>query len=203
MNNSVTKVNIEQVRELVLKLKSVAATVDSKIRDCVNNGGAVASDNYVGGIVGSVENTTIRSCANRGSVQGNGYIGGIVGYVNETTGTYTELATTGVLIRGTGSYFGGIFGSINNQSKITLTQSYVGGFIQGRTGAASYANLCGHDFKQQVMVDGETDYYSLSTAWMVSSIYREFVRLIVSLCVSMDDVASDLNGFLSQLKHIE
>ena len=51
--------------------------------------------------------------------------------------------------------------------------------------------------------DGEADYYSLSTAWMVSSIYREFYRLNVSLCVSMDDVASDLKGFLSQLKHIE
>ena len=50
--------------------------------------------------------------------------------------------------------------------------------------------------------DGEADYYSLSTAWMVSSIYREFYRLNVSLCVSMDDVASDLNDFLSQLKHI-
>ena len=51
--------------------------------------------------------------------------------------------------------------------------------------------------------DGEADYYSLSTAWMVSSIYRKFYRLNVSLCVSMDDVTSDLNGFLSQLKHIE
>lgn len=51
--------------------------------------------------------------------------------------------------------------------------------------------------------DGEVDYYSLSTAWMISSIYREFYRLNVSLYVSMDDVDADLNGFLSQLKHIE
>ena len=49
--------------------------------------------------------------------------------------------------------------------------------------------------------DGEADYYSLSTAWMVSSIYREFCWLNLSLCVSMDDVDSDLNGFLSQIKH--
>lgn len=52
-------------------------------------------------------------------------------------------------------------------------------------------------------IDGEADYYSLSTAWLVSSIYREFYKLTVSLCVSIDDVDADLNSFLTQLKHIE
>lgn len=53
-----------------------------------------------------------------------------------------------------------------------------------------------------VSTDGEADYYSLSTAWMVSSISRKFCKLTVSLFVSIDDVDTDLRGFLSQLiKH--
>ena len=48
--------------------------------------------------------------------------------------------------------------------------------------------------------DGEADYYSLSTAWMVSSIFRRFSKLNVTLSKSMDEVDVDLNGFLSHLK---
>ena len=50
-------------------------------------------------------------------------------------------------------------------------------------------------------VDGEADYYSLSTTWMISSIFRKFCRLSVTLCVSIDDVDTDLMEILSELKH--
>lgn len=52
-------------------------------------------------------------------------------------------------------------------------------------------------------IDGEVNYYSLSTAWMISSIFRKFCKLNVTFYVSIDDVDTDLNGFLSQLKYIK
>ena len=50
-------------------------------------------------------------------------------------------------------------------------------------------------------IDGEADYYSLSTAWMISSIFRKFIKLNVELYTNTDDVDADLNHFLSQLKY--
>ena len=47
--------------------------------------------------------------------------------------------------------------------------------------------------------DGETDYYILSTAWMISSIFRSIFKLKVELYENTDDVDTDLNDFLSQL----
>lgn len=47
--------------------------------------------------------------------------------------------------------------------------------------------------------DGEADYYTLETSWMISSIRRRFHKLNISLYASIDDVNTDLNGFLSQL----
>ena len=48
-------------------------------------------------------------------------------------------------------------------------------------------------------IDGEADYYPLSTAWMVSSIFRKFFKLNAELYVNTDDADADLNDFLSQL----
>ena len=50
-------------------------------------------------------------------------------------------------------------------------------------------------------VDGEADYYSLSTAWMISSIFRKFFKLDVELYENTDDADVDLNDFLTQLKN--
>lgn len=49
--------------------------------------------------------------------------------------------------------------------------------------------------------DGEADYYTLSTAWMVSSIFRKCFNLRVTLYENIDDIDVDLKNFLSQLKH--
>lgn len=48
-------------------------------------------------------------------------------------------------------------------------------------------------------IDGEADYYPLSTAWMVSSIFGKFFKLNVELYANTDDADADLNDFLSQL----
>lgn len=48
--------------------------------------------------------------------------------------------------------------------------------------------------------DGEVDYYTLSAAWGVSSICRNFFKLTVSLWDDIDDdLDDDLNDFLSRL----
>ena len=49
-------------------------------------------------------------------------------------------------------------------------------------------------------IDGEADYYPLSTAWMVSSIVRKFFKLKVELYANTD---ADLSDFASQLKYKE
>ena len=50
-------------------------------------------------------------------------------------------------------------------------------------------------------IDGEADYYPLSTAWMISSIFRKFFKLTAELYANTDDADADLNDFLSQLKY--
>lgn len=48
-------------------------------------------------------------------------------------------------------------------------------------------------------IDGEADYYPLSAAWMISSIFRKFFKLNVELYANIDDADTDLNDFLTQL----
>lgn len=49
-------------------------------------------------------------------------------------------------------------------------------------------------------IDGEADFYPLSTAWIISSIFRKFFKLNVELYANTDDADADLKDFLSQLK---
>ena len=47
--------------------------------------------------------------------------------------------------------------------------------------------------------DGEAGYYSLSAAWMISSISRRNFRLCAELYTDTDDADADLNAFLPQV----
>ena len=49
-------------------------------------------------------------------------------------------------------------------------------------------------------VDGEADYYSLSSSWIITSIFRSFFKLNVELYEKADGVNSDLKNFWLQLK---
>lgn len=51
-------------------------------------------------------------------------------------------------------------------------------------------------------IDAEADYYPLSTAWMVSSIFRKYLKLNVELYTNTDDADADLKYFLSQLNNL-
>lgn len=48
--------------------------------------------------------------------------------------------------------------------------------------------------------DGEADYYPLSAQWMISSVFRSFFKLHVTLYEDTDDPETDLNWFLAQLR---
>ena len=49
-------------------------------------------------------------------------------------------------------------------------------------------------------IDGDADYYTLSSSWMISSIFRKFYKLNVELYTYTNDAEDDLNDFLSQVK---
>ena len=51
-------------------------------------------------------------------------------------------------------------------------------------------------------IDGEADYYPLSTAWMISSIFRKFFKLNAELYANTDAADADLNDLLSQLQYL-
>lgn len=50
-------------------------------------------------------------------------------------------------------------------------------------------------------IDGEADYYSLSAAWMVSSIERDFLKAKVSLYSGTDDPENDMKELLQLLSN--
>lgn len=106
-----------------------AGATTKMIKNCWFNGEATSTMQYVGGIVGRIQNgvKTIQDCLNTGLVQGNAgttvCVGGICGGAEATTTTATftrcvnngEVKNTGA---GTGS-LGSVLGAAND--KVTLT----------------------------------------------------------------------------------
>lgn len=50
--------------------------------------------------------------------------------------------------------------------------------------------------------DGEADYYLIETSWMISSVYRYFRKLRVSLYTDLEDVDSDISELLTQSREL-
>lgn len=51
--------------------------------------------------------------------------------------------------------------------------------------------------------DGEVDYYSLSSTWIVSSIDRKFFRTYVALYLGTDDIENDMEEMFRLLSDIQ
>lgn len=89
----------------------------------------------VGGIVGVLEDGTIRQACNEGTVTstdngGGEAIGGIVGWVQGTNNTIENAYNTGTIaIGGNGMYGGGIVGEARATASLTLTRVYNTGTI--------------------------------------------------------------------------
>ena len=90
----------------------------------------VGSKPYVGGVVGSNYNSTIKNCHNIGFVIGYRDVGGVVGY-NNTSSTVSNTYNTGNIIGITSnsSYLGGIAGY--NGASSVVTNSYNTGSVSG------------------------------------------------------------------------
>ena len=92
--------------------------VGGKITGCTNSDTVnVRGNNYLGGIAGLADSTTVQRCFNSGTVTGNYPTGGIVGFANNAT--VQDCGNTGAVKSPNGNeYCGGIAGSTNNTSSI-------------------------------------------------------------------------------------
>ncbi|MDR0691929.1 MAG: Ig-like domain-containing protein [Prevotellaceae bacterium] len=104
------------------------------ISGCFNNASVASKDNNIGGIAGycySTNDTRIIACYNSGSVIGNQYVGGIVGNLNNAANTVIACYNTGNIgtIHTSTTLLGGISG---NQG--TIIASYNTGQITKNDG---------------------------------------------------------------------
>ena len=92
--------------------------VGGKITGCTNSDTVnVRGNNFLGGIAGLADSTTVQRCFNSGTVTGNYPTGGIVGFANNAT--VQDCGNTGAVKSPNGNeYCGGIAGSTNNTSSI-------------------------------------------------------------------------------------
>ena len=98
--------------------------------NCYNTGSVNASSNYVGGVVGYINNSsTITNCYNTGSVSGSMYVGGVVG--RAASSTIENCYNTGS-VSGLG-YVGGVAGHAYSfgSSSCKITNCYNTGSVSG------------------------------------------------------------------------
>lgn len=104
----------------------------------------VGNVNYVGGIVGSFENGTLRDCFYDGTVFAEGqFVGGVIGQSNKTHVTncvnYATVTATGTQARQVGGVIGDSMGWVENCANFGTVTGYssVGGVV----GKVSYGTL--------------------------------------------------------------
>ena len=96
------------------------------VKDILLSDADVRGDNYVGGIVGYKDISSVSGCYNTGSVSGTGnYVGGLVGY--NDAGSVSGCYNTGS-VGGTGNFVGGIVG-YNDAG--TVSECYNAGSVSG------------------------------------------------------------------------
>ena len=102
-------------------------------------GNVTSSNNYVGGIVGKVQQGTVENCSFSGTVtttKSGGYVGGITGYTGNTAAQTARIS--GCV--NTGSITGGVAGSIVGCAKYTTIEScYNTGAINGTSRSGGIA----------------------------------------------------------------
>ncbi len=132
-----------------------------KITNCYVEGGSVAGDNYVGGMVGENKRGTLADCSSTGSVIGNWHVGGLVG--ENALGTITDCSSTGTVFGehqigglvgynygdvpnsySTGSVIGnGPVGGLVGENEVTITNCYSTCSVKGNGTAGG---LVGYDY---------------------------------------------------------
>jgi hypothetical protein len=89
----------------------------------------VHGDDYISGLVGWSENSSITNCHSTGSVTGDGAVGGLVGHSRGDDSSITNSYSTG-LVTGGGSA-GGLIGHLDDGN---ITASYSSGTVSGERG---------------------------------------------------------------------
>ena len=108
--------------------------------DNVTNYANVTGNNYVGGIIGSMQRTSkISNCFNYGNVQGINYVGGVVGGTEDSTETRSIVGVTNMGQVSGHSQVGGIIGRAYHvtvesayngyTASVTATTRYAGGVV--------------------------------------------------------------------------
>ncbi|MFI3168238.1 MAG: GLUG motif-containing protein, partial [Bacillota bacterium] len=101
---------------------------DGEIYNCTNKATVIAKNGEVGGIVGYAKDSTIEYCYNTGFVIGtSSYAGGIVGYAKDSTIEYCY--NTGSVIGA--SYAGGIVGHAEDSASMSIEYCNNSGNITG------------------------------------------------------------------------
>ena len=108
--------------------------------DNVTNYANVTGNNYVGGIIGTMQRTSkISNCFNYGNVQGINYVGGVVGGTEDSTETRSIVGVTNMGQVSGHSQVGGIIGRAYHvtvesayngyTASVTATTRYAGGVV--------------------------------------------------------------------------
>ena len=166
---------------------------------------SVTGDDYVGGLVGFVDdNNIINATYNTGSVTGDDYVGGLAGYVytnNQITANYN----TGSVV-GDGSV-GGLLGRVKENNQITA--SYSSGYVSG---ASSTGGLIGYSYSSTTITNsywaidssGQTTSYSSSEdtgyVGLTLATLQCATDANTSDCVPSDGIAEGLNEALTLYK---
>lgn len=97
------------------------------VTSCYVEGASVSGNNYIGGLVGSTSGR-ITYCYSTGTVSGNIYVGGLVGLVDDSTvnSCYSRANVTGNL------EVGGLAGMTHDETSV-ISNSYATGSVKGGT----------------------------------------------------------------------
>lgn len=114
----------------------------AEIKNLKVEGSVTSSNNYVGGIVGKIQQGTVTNCSFSGSAEttkSGGYAGGIAGYAGNTTAQTAVISGCSNSAAVTGETRGTVGGIIGYAKYTTITDCYNTGTITGTTRSGGIA----------------------------------------------------------------
>ncbi|MDB4334858.1 T9SS type A sorting domain-containing protein [bacterium] len=121
--------------------------------------GSVSGNDFIGGLVGdNLLNSTVSSCYSTGSVSGNDYIGGLVGS-NNPVSIVSNCYSTGSVSGN--DFIGGLVGS--NAFSSTVSNCYCTGYVSGTDGVGG---LVGSNIANSIV---QKSYYNSETAGQIDT----------------------------------
>lgn len=125
------------------------ANTDVEISNCYVNMVVYGCNgkNRIGGLIGWAQTGSVTQCHVEGNVSTGGYLGGLIGTVSNSSGQSFSISescyTTGT-VAPNNNYGGGIVGSKEGTGNLSITDCYVSGTIQSNTKQRMGGILAGH-----------------------------------------------------------